>query len=94
MLNQEIKYAKLNTAGIQFTKLDTKSTTIVAYCIVASASNHNLSSQHSRLILFCDKDHNAIPIVYKSYKSGRITRYVLTAEIISFSDLFDDALGI
>ena len=38
--------------------------------------------------------NKAIPISFKSYKSGRITPSVLYAEVIAFTDLFDDAMAI
>ena len=41
-----------------------------------------------------DDNHNAIPVSYKSYKSQRVARSVLSAEVIAFVDLFDDALAI
>ena len=41
-----------------------------------------------------DDNHNAIPVSFKSYKSRRVARSVLVAEVIAFADLFDDALAI
>ena len=41
-----------------------------------------------------DDNHNAISVSYKSYKSRYVARSVLSAEVIAFADLFDDALTI
>ena len=38
-----------------------------------------------------DIDENSAPIAFKSYKSRHVTRFVLAAEVIAFSDLFDEA---
>ena len=41
-----------------------------------------------------DKNNAAIPISFKSYKSKRVTRSVLSAEVIAFADLFDQAFAL
>ena len=41
-----------------------------------------------------DDTDNVIPISFKSYKSRRVTRSVLSAEVIAFADLFDDSFAI
>ena len=44
--------------------------------------------------MLIDDSGTAISIVSKSYKSERVTRYVLSPEFIAFTDLFDDAFSI
>lgn len=41
-----------------------------------------------------DDEGNATPVTIKSYKSWRVTRSVLAAEVIAFADLFDNAYSI
>ena len=41
-----------------------------------------------------DNTDSAIPIILKSYKSRRVARSVLSAEVIAFAYLFDDALAL
>ena len=41
-----------------------------------------------------DETNRVIPISFKSYKSRRVTRSVLSAEVIAFADLFDDAFAL
>ena len=35
-----------------------------------------------------------MPIIFKTYKSRRVARSALSAEVIAFADLFDDALAL
>ena len=64
------------------------------YCDVAFANNADLSSQLVRIVLLIEDNHNINPISHRSYKSQRVTRFVLSAEVIVFADLSDDALVI
>ncbi len=41
-----------------------------------------------------DDSNSAVPISFKSYKSRRVIRSVLSAEVIAFADLFDEAFSI
>ena len=67
---------------------------IVGYSDAAFANNSDMKSQLGRIILLTDCSNSAIPIVFKSYKSRRVARSVLSAEVIAFADLFDDALAL
>ena len=93
-LNNDIRYVKKNITHLKIPKLDENSVRIVGYSDAAFANNHDLKSQLGRIILLTDNESNAVPIIYKSYKSRRVTRSVLSAEVIAFADLFDDALSL
>ena len=41
-----------------------------------------------------DENYKAVPMIFKIYKSRRVARSVLSAEVIAFADLFDDALAL
>jgi len=94
MLNDLVRYAHNNVAHLPFPKLDVSSIRIVGYSDAAFANNHDLSSQLGRIIMLIDDNGLAIPVAFKSYKSRRVTRLVLSAEVIAFADLFDDAFAI
>ena len=53
-----------------------------------------MKSQLGRIVLLIDDNSAAIPIVFKSFKSRRVARSVLSAEVIAFADLFDDAFAL
>ena len=44
--------------------------------------------------MLIDASYSAILVGFKSYKSRRVARLVLVAEIIAFSDTFDEAFAI
>ena len=82
-------------ASIRIPKLGCNSLRITAYSDTALASNVDLSSQLGRIILLTEDNDNSIPIPYKSCTSlERVARSILSAEVIAFPDLFDDALAI
>ena len=93
-LNKAVKYVHDHKASIRIPKLDWNSLRITAYSDVAFANSADLSSQLGRIVLLTDDYHNAIPVSYKSYKWRRVARSVLSTEVITFADLFDDALAI
>ena len=93
-LNSAISYAHNNVAHLKIPKLDLGTIRIVGYSDASFANNHDLSSQLGRIILLVDDDDSAVPICFKSYKSRRVTRSVLSAEVIAFADLFDDAYAL
>ena len=67
---------------------------IVGYSDAAFASNSDLSSQLGRIILLIDESGGAAIIPSKSYKSRRVTKSILSAEVVTFADLFNDAFTI
>ena len=93
-MNSVIRYANNNVTYLQFRKIDLTTTRIVGYSDVAFANNADLTSQLGRIILLIDHSGNAISISFKSYKSRRVTRPVLSAEVIAFADMSDDAFAL
>ena len=93
-LNKSIKFANDNLTHMKFPKLDLSTIRIVGYSDAAFASNSDLSSQLGRIVLLIDGSGAAAIVSFKSYKSRRVTRSVLSAEVIAFADLFDDAFTI
>ena len=86
-----MRYAHVNVTSLKYPSLDKNSTRIVGYSDAAFANNHDLKSQLSGIILIMDDTDAAIPIVFKSYKSRRVARSVLSAEVIAFAETSDDA---
>ena len=93
-LNDAIRYAHVNVAHLKIPKLDRSTLRNVGYSDATFANNPDLTSQLGRIILLMDKTDSAIPVTFKSYKSRRVTRSVLSAEVIAFADLFDDAFAL
>ena len=93
-LKDAVRYARKNIASLLFPILGKRSVRIDGYSDAAFANNKDLTSQLSRIILVIDGRSNAVPIAFKSYKSHRATISVLSAEVIEFSDLFDDAFAL
>ena len=94
LLNSTIRYTVSHPTTLKFRRLDLRSLRLIGYSDAAFANNADLSSQLGRIVFLSDKHDNASPIVFKSYKSHRVTRSILAAEVIAFSDLFDDAYAI
>ena len=67
---------------------------ITDYSDAAFANNADLFSPLGRIVLLTDVNQDSIPVFYRSIKSRRVARSVLSAEEIAFADLFDDALAI
>ena len=91
-LNKAIKYVHDHNASIPIPKLNYDSLRITAYTDASFAYNIDLSSQLVRIVLLTDDNHNAMPVSYKSYKSRRVARSVLSGEVIAFENLFDNHL--
>ena len=85
-----IEYAHSYPTQLRYPKLNVATMRIVGYSYVAFANNDDLSSQLGRAIFLANNDENAAPIAFNSYKSRRVTRSVLTAEVIAFAYLFDE----
>ena len=81
-------------ASIRVPKLDCNSLRITGYNDAAFANNVDSSSQLGRIALLTDDNHNSIAVSYKSCKPRRVTRSVLSAEVIAFADLFDGVFAI
>ena len=93
-MNQLVRYAHDNVAHLKFPKLKQESLRIDGFSEAAYANNHDITSQLGRIILVTDDTNADIPISFKSYKSRRVVRSVLSAEVIAFADMFDDAYAI
>ena len=90
-MNQLVQYAHDSVAHLNFLKLEQESLRIVRFSDAAYANNHDLTPQLSRVILLADDTNAFLPISFKIYKSRRVTRSVLSAEVIAFVDMFHDA---
>lgn len=49
-----------------------------------------LSSQLGRKYRLTDDNHYTITVPYRSYSSRRVTQSVLSAEVVTLTDIFDD----
>ena len=92
--NTIVRHAHKNLVHLKFPCLERDSLRLVGYSDAAYAKKYDLSSQIGRIILLMDDTNRVIPISFKSYKSRRVERSVLSAEVIAFSNLFDDAYTI
>ena len=81
-------------AHLKFPKLERKTIRIVGYSDAAHANNYDLTSQLGRIIFLMDDSSKCVQISFKSYKSRRVTRSVLSAEVVAFANLFDDAFAL
>lgn len=80
--------------GIQYRKLEKNSLKILWFSDASFANNRDLSSQLGHIIFLTDKSDTVLPISFKSYKSKRITKSPMSAEVISFADMFDISISI
>ena len=88
-INEAVAFAFDNRVSLRNPKLDKNTLRDIGYSDASSANNADLSKQLD-LICFPEEDTGAvIPIPFKSYKAGRVTRSVMAGEVIDFSDLFD-----
>ena len=93
-LNKAIKYVHDHKTSFYIPKLNLNSLRISAYIDPAFTNNVNLSSQIGRIVPLTNDNVNSISVSDKSYQSIRVTYSVLSAEVIAFAELFDDALAI
>ena len=69
-------------------KPDLESLHIRAFADASFATNHDRTSQFGHILMLCDKQNNAFILHYTSYKSRRVARSVLGAEIYAFADTY------
>lgn len=93
-LNRAIRYAVTFRIPLAIPKLDPNSLKIIGYSDASFANNHDLSTQLGYIILMVDGHGNSVPLVFKSYKSRRITRSAMAGEVIAFADMSDAAVTI
>ena len=90
--NKIVKYLKKTEEnGIIIQKLDNPSLHLLVYADASFANNSDLTSQLGYIILLADKFGKRNILHYASYKSRRVTRSVLGAEVYAFADAFDYA---
>ena len=90
---KSLRFAKRNPIALKYIKLDMASTRVVGFSDAAFANNDDYSSQLGLIIIFADSDNIAVIISYISYKSRRVIRLILVAEVISFADLLDEGFA-
>lgn len=71
--------------------LDLKSLHLRIYADASFENNSDLTSQLSYIVLLCDGYGKCNILHYGSYKSRRVTRSVLGAEVYALADAFDHA---
>lgn len=77
--------------GIKHRKLDLNSLRLQVYSDSSFANNRDSSSQLGYLIVMADASNRCNILQYRSFKSRRVTRSVLGAEVYAFAEAFDAA---
>lgn len=90
-LNKLIKKAKQNPVEFNFSKLDINSFRLAVFTDASFAKNQDLSSQLGYIIVLADDHGNANLLHYSSFKSQRVARSALAAELFALSHAFDIA---
>ena len=90
-LNKAVKLALINPISLRVAKLDPNTIRVIGYSDASFANNEDLSSQLGYICFIGDDTGAVVPFHFKSYKARRVTRSVMAAEVIAFSDLFDVA---
>ena len=88
------KLRKTAKTGMKYPKLDQESLRIVAYTDSSFANNYDLTSQLGYIVFLVDGKNNSAPVAYRSFKAKRVTRSVLAAETLAFSEGFDQAFAL
>ena len=91
-LNRAIQFSIDNRVSLKIPKLYLDSLRVVGVSDPSFANNFDLSSQLGHITFLCDKHDHAVPVHFKSYKSGRVTRSPMAGEVIDFSDIFDHCI--
>lgn len=90
-LNKSIRYATFNKVSLQFPKLDVAMLRLITFSDASLSNNDDYTSQLEHICFIGDASGRVFPLSFKSYKARRVTRSVMTGEVIAFSDLFDVA---
>ena len=90
-LNRAVNFAIAHLYSLNVPKLHLKSLRVTGFSDSSFANNDDLSSQLGYICFLGDETERVIPIVFKSYKSRRVTRSPMAGEVIAFSDMFDVA---
>ena len=86
-INRAIRYAVQNRIYLKVPSLNKDTLRVIGFSDSSFANNADQSS----ICLLGDHTGAVVPINFKSYKSGRVTRSSMAGEVIAFSDLFDVA---
>lgn len=90
--NASVKLAQSSLSfALLYHALDISLAHIRCYTDGLFSSNTNLASQIGFLVLLCDTSGNCHILDYRSCKSRRIVRSVLSAELFAFVEAFDAA---
>lgn len=89
--NKLIKYTKENKVTLSFKSLDKSKLKVIGFSDASFATNCDFTSQLGYIIFVGDFTGKVSPAFFKSYKARRVTRSVMAAELIAFSDMFDAA---
>ena len=90
-MNRTVEYVRNTPPCIRFPKLNEDGLHVLGISDASFASNLDSTSQRGYLCFLADNAGNAVPIQFKSYKARRVTRSVMGAELVAFSDMFDAA---
>ena len=90
-VNRTVRYVQETPACICFQKLSKVYLYVLGLSDALFASNLDSTSQLGYICLLADNTGNVIPIQFKSYKARRVTRSVVGAELMAFSDMSDAA---
>ncbi len=93
-LNRVVVHAILHPLSLKFPSLDPQSVRVIGFADASFANNADSTSQLWHITFLEDKHGNAAPIHFRSYKARRVTRSVLSAEVIAFSDVFDVGIAL
>ena len=90
-VNRTVEYVQDTPACIRFPKLNEDGIHVFGILDASFASNLDSTSQLGYLCFLADNSGNVVPIYFKSYKARRVTRSVMGAKLMAFSDMFDAA---
>lgn len=89
-LNKTISQAKVDSElGLRFVAIDQATKRIAVFPDASFASNADLTCQLGFVITIADAKNNANIIHYSSFKSKRVTRSVIAADLYALAHAFD-----
>lgn len=87
--NKSLKQVHEKKIKVAIPTLDKDSLKVVRHSDSSFAGNMDLTSQLGYICFLANEKNAAVPTIFKHYKACRVTRSVMAAEFISFSDMFD-----
>ncbi len=94
MLSEVVELLKTRQRGIMFPKLDLKTVCIRGYADAVFASNTDLTSQLGMIIFLMGAQNYAVIIHYSSWKSRKVVRSPLGAEVYALSACHDYCIAL